>query len=191
MAMLTRCMHIKYRSQKMYTKVNMSLYLLLCHLILFYMYFSSIQEWIEKHCPKWGKEWNISIIRRFIVQQAMQQALEAEEEDWKRNLVIEFVGEEGVDTGGLRREFFSVLFKSSPVFDKGLFSHDSSLLDKKQYLYMGKLVAMAIITGHPGPRCLKDHLVDYILTGKEPQLQSTPAAEISREDIKNAFLEVI
>ena len=34
----------------------------------------------------------------------MKLALEAEEEDWKRNLIIEFVGEEGVDTG-LRRQF--------------------------------------------------------------------------------------
>ena len=33
----------------------------------------------------------------------MKLALEAEEEDWKRNLIIEFVGE-GVDTG-LRRQF--------------------------------------------------------------------------------------
>ena len=56
---------------------------------------------------------------------------------------------------------------------------------------MGKLVAMAILTGHTGTRCLKDYLVDYMLTGKEPKLQSASAAGISREDIKNVVLEVI
>ena len=155
------------------------------------MYFSSFEEWLQKNTPKWDKNWNISVIRRHIVQQAMEQAQEAEHADWMRNFTVEFVGEEGLDTGGLRREFFSLLFKSSPVFEKGVFSHDSSLLENKNYLYMGKFVAMAILTGHPGPRCLNDYIADFIITGKEPDVHSAPAAEITRQDVKHAVLEVI
>ena len=56
---------------------------------------------------------------------------------------------------------------------------------------MVKLVAMAILTGYPGTRCLKDYLVDFMLTGKEPKFQSAPAAGISREDIKNVVLVLV
>ena len=98
--------------------------------------------------------------------------------------VVEFVEEEG-----LLREVFSVLLKKSPIFL--LFSHDALLRDKLHYFYMQKLVAMVVLSGHPGPRCIKDYIVVYIVKGTIPELSDTPAAEMSRDDVNQTVIEVI
>ena len=42
-------------------------------------------------------------------------------------------------------------------------THDHKLLAEKQYLYFGKLVALAVLGGHPTPKQFSDGLVGYIL----------------------------
>jgi hypothetical protein len=120
----------------------------------------------------------------------MAEMEQAPEEEWSRKLAITFVGEDGVDAGGLSREFFSILFEQSPVFEDNLFSFDSSLLEKKQYYYMGRMVVMGILSGHPGPRNLQKHVVDYIIYGKV-NTSDIPDDQIERADALCAMKEVI
>ncbi|KAH3877836.1 hypothetical protein DPMN_001714 [Dreissena polymorpha] len=76
---------------------------------------------------------------------------EAPDTEWNKKLAITFIGEEGVDAGGLTREFFSILFEKSPVFENNLLSFDSQLLQKKHYLLMGQMVVMGVLSGYPRP----------------------------------------
>ena len=56
---------------------------------------------------------------------------------------------------------------------------------------MRKFVAMAVLSGHPGPRCIKDYIVVYIVKATIPELSDTPAAEMSRDDVNQTVIEVI
>ena len=75
--------------------------------------------------------WEIPVIRRLFIKTAMAEMESANEDEWLRQLKIDFIGEEGVDAGGPCREFFSLLFRNTPVFENGGFSLNSELLEKK------------------------------------------------------------
>ncbi|XP_078341565.1 G2/M phase-specific E3 ubiquitin-protein ligase-like isoform X1 [Crassostrea virginica] len=93
-------------------------------------------------------------------------------------LNVIFVGEEGVDAGGLTRDFFSLLFKTTGVFDNENFSVRADLLKKKTYHILGRITAKAIIFGHPGPRCLNAHIANYIINSKEPDIASVQIRDL-------------
>ncbi|BFZ58211.1 Putative E3 ubiquitin-protein ligase [Savitreella phatthalungensis] len=63
-------------------------------------------------------------IRRSHLMEDSIKAIAAREDDLKKRLVVEFVGEEGVDAGGLKKEFFLLLCRQ--LFDPrhGLFERD-------------------------------------------------------------------
>ena len=114
----------------------------------------------------------------------------ANEDEQLRQLKIDFIGEEGVDAGGPCREFFSLLFRNTPVFENGGFSLNSELLEKKHYMYVGRMSSLAIINGHPGPKCINNYLVNYILEGIQPECTLTQLEMISRDDVIEAIKEV-
>ncbi|WAR07778.1 UPL1-like protein, partial [Mya arenaria] len=134
--------------------------------------------------------WTIKVVRRLFSTTAIEQLEETELEDWNKTLRVHFIGEEGVDAGGLQREFFSLLFKGSPVFEGNTFSFKPNLLDKKEYCLIGKAVATAILNGHPGPRCLNQHITKYILEGVEPDFRVIPTDEIQRLDVGAAIKQI-
>ena len=142
---------------------------------------------MEKHLSKY---WDISVIRRNFLETAFEQIRDAEDSDWNRRLKIKFVGEEGIDSGGLTREFFSLVFRLSRIFEDGLLTFDSDMFKNQDYRLMGKLVSMAILHGHTGPRCLQDHLVQFILKGETPDCSSVPIEQVPKEDIRSAIKEV-
>lgn len=119
------------------------------------------------------KPWKIKVVRRMFETTSIEQLEDGDEQDWERPLSIHFIGEEGIDAWGLTREFFSILFKSTKVFEGNTFSVNPQLLDSKQYSLIGKAVAKAIMSGHPGPRCLNQHVARYIILGKEPDFASS------------------
>ncbi|KAK3581808.1 hypothetical protein CHS0354_028815 [Potamilus streckersoni] len=55
---------------------------------------------------------------------------------------------------------------------------------------MGRVVSRAILSGHPGPNCLKSHIVQYILTGEEPNCNEMPIEQLQKEDIVTAVKEI-
>ena len=69
------------------------------------------------------------------------------------------LGEEGVDDGGLSREY-SLFYKQHPAFNR-----EAGSLNHK---FVGQVVAMGIAHGHPGPKCFNLMLSKYILRGELP-----------------------
>jgi hypothetical protein len=118
----------------------------------------------------------------------MEQLDEGSEDDWKGCFRVNFIGEEGLDAGGLRREFFSLLFEKSDLLENNSFCLDAAKLAKKHYKLLGRATALAILYGHPGPQYFNQHITQYIVSGVEPEevhLQS-----IKRQDIVTAVNDV-
>lgn len=128
---------------------------------------------MEQMKMEYEKPWNVKVVRRRFETTSIEQLEDGDEDDWKRPISILFIGEEGIDAGGLSREFFSLLFKTTKVFEGNTFS-----------------VGKAIISGHPGPRCLNHHVTQYILQGQEPDFSNIQTKEIYRADAAKAITDV-
>lgn len=129
--------------------------------------------------------WCVSVLRRLFNTTAMEQLEDASDEDWKHKLKVEFIGEEGIDEGGLSREFFSLLFRISPCFDGNTFSFSSELLKKGHYRLLGKCVAYALALGHPGPRRLQSNVVDYVLQQNKGSFSEAVILNTEMEQVIN------
>ncbi|XP_061597519.1 G2/M phase-specific E3 ubiquitin-protein ligase-like [Cololabis saira] len=77
--------------------------------------------------------------------------------------------EEGVDTGGPKREFLSLLMKKlnqRPIFDGPAESrylvYNATAIREDEYSLVGKMIAVSIVHGGPGPNFLSRDLVSHI-----------------------------
>ena len=118
-------------------------------------------------------------------------------EQLRKELRIEFEGEEGVDAGALRNEFFEVLLRE---MNELLFEgRESSRLPKKdsnlQRLFecAGVIIAHSILQGGPGFPCLCRAAVSYLLhLDKERALQELPSvADIPQNATTMGLLDLI
>lgn len=123
------------------------------------------------------KSWNVCIIRKSLNDTTLEMLADAETKDFYSNLFVKFVGEEGVDAGGLRRELFSLFFKKTTLLQENTFSNDSRSLQNNHYSLLGKMASLALIYGHPGIQRLHETLVTYVLT------EATPSQEVSTMDV--------
>ena len=69
--------------------------------------------------------------RWFVIRRSFLK--EADGSDWQKPPRVEFIGEEGMDVGGLSMELFSLLFKTTEVFEGNNFSVKPKLFDEKHY----------------------------------------------------------
>lgn len=116
--------------------------------------------------------------------------------DFNLPLNIRFTGEEAVDLGGPKREFFSLLFQcleqqrivigSSPCLT---FSHDILAYDRKEYEVCGVLVALSLLNGCSGPHNFCPSLVQYILH-EDKQFCKFEIREIPDPDIRRKCEEI-
>ncbi|KAI9303959.1 hypothetical protein BJ944DRAFT_203547 [Cunninghamella echinulata] len=95
----------------------------------------------------------LSIRRQYLIEDSLRQLVQ-HELDLKKSLRIEFVGEEGVDAGGLRKEWFLLLVRS--LFDPqyGMFTYDQdsglcwfnpgSFENEDQFFLVGLVLGLAI-----------------------------------------------
>ncbi|KAJ2815677.1 putative E3 ubiquitin-protein ligase, partial [Coemansia furcata] len=93
------------------------------------------------------------IRRRCLVEDSLHQ-LATREQDLKKRLKIEFVGEEGVDAGGLAKEWFMLLVRELMNPMHGMFVRESdadacwfnpaSLESSNQYFLVGVVVGLAL-----------------------------------------------
>ena len=143
---------------------------------------------LEKMAEK-EETWIVNIVRTNFVFTAMEELKMANDNDWSSPFRVKFLGEEGIDQGGPRREFFSLLLSNFPVFEGKSFSVDSSFLINKDYNTLGKVTSLAILNGHPGPKRFGEHIVNYILYRKEPE--ACVESDIEREDVLHAIHKVI
>ncbi|KAF6715033.1 G2/M phase-specific E3 ubiquitin-protein ligase [Oryzias melastigma] len=92
----------------------------------------------------------------------------------KKDLFVKFSDdggrlEEGIDTGGPKREFLSLLMKrlsQRPIFDGPTDSryivYNSAAVRENEYSLAGKMISVSIVHGGPGPNFLSKDLVSYI-----------------------------
>ncbi|XP_052094530.1 uncharacterized protein LOC127730269 isoform X2 [Mytilus californianus] len=95
------------------------------------------------------------------------------QDDLHSPLRISFTDEDGVDLGGLRREFWSLFLHkiSSSVFVTGKPGRQTlrdNFIARTQniFFHLGQLVALSIIQDGPGLPIFSDIVTDYILLGK-------------------------
>ena len=128
----------------------------------------------------------VKVSRENLLNDATQQFSKPPDE-LKRPLRVKFKGEEGVDEGGVKREFFLLLTPKLLNLDLGMFTYNKSSrnfwfregmpgMELGVYFeLLGKIVAVAIYNGVildlPFPRCLWRRMV----TGSE---------QVSLEDLK-------
>ncbi|TMW64427.1 hypothetical protein Poli38472_013049 [Pythium oligandrum] len=66
----------------------------------------------------------LRVRRDNVIEDALQQLVRASPETLKKPMKVKFIGEEGVDEGGVRKEFFQILIRQllDPAF--GMFTYD-------------------------------------------------------------------
>ena len=115
----------------------------------------------------------IKVRRSHIWEDAKVKLNRCSEEDLEQVIRVQYVGEPAVDTGGPKRELFTLLHKhmngSNSMFtgesNNKCFSNNVISLEQQDYLKYGRLCAMAIIQGAASPSFFSRPVVDYILYG--------------------------
>ena len=106
-----------------------------------------------------------------------------EDGDLNPRVTVKFIGEEAVDSGEVTREFFSEFFRGFSVYStlvRGAypnvtFRHNLEALSKGLFELFGKLVAIALVNGCPGPHFLTPVVAGFLLgIPQEPQLEEVP-----------------
>ena len=110
-------------------------------------------------------------------------------------LEIEFIGEEGVDGGGVRREFFCIAFEKSPqkLMAGGenmlTFRRDAHKLESKEFETFGKLIALAFLNGCDSPHNWCPNLIQYVLDPDDNEINFDIEA-IPDGEVKAKMLEL-
>ncbi|KAI9518131.1 hypothetical protein NQZ68_039954 [Dissostichus eleginoides] len=117
----------------------------------------------------------------------------------KKDLLVKFSDdegrfEEGLDTGGPKREFLSLLMKElnkRPIFDGPVESrylvYNSTAIREDEYYLAGKMISVSIVHGGPGPNFLSEDLVSYI-SGQSSFKASV--GDITDEEIGKVLQEI-
>ena len=87
----------------------------------------------------------------------------------EKHVRVTFLGESAVDGRGPRREFFMLLMnavRENNSLDGQLTTHvlrhNTTALQNELYLCMGKMIALSIVHGGPGPSFSAGCVVDYL-----------------------------
>ncbi|XP_023154350.2 uncharacterized protein LOC111588293 isoform X1 [Amphiprion ocellaris] len=104
------------------------------------------------------------------------------------------VFEEGIDTGGPRREFLTLLMKhlkDRPIFDgpegHRFLVYNANAVREDEYFMAGKMIAVSIVHGGPGPHFLSEDLVHYL--AGQPSFKAAVSL-ITDEEIGKALREI-
>ncbi|XP_076616604.1 G2/M phase-specific E3 ubiquitin-protein ligase-like [Chaetodon auriga] len=102
--------------------------------------------------------------------------------------------EEGLDTGGPRREFLTLLInhlRNHPIFDgppeRRYLVYNPTAVREDEYYLAGKMIAVSIVHGGPAPHFLSKDLVNHII-GK-PSFSAT-VEDVKDEEIGRALHQV-
>ncbi|XP_011487938.2 G2/M phase-specific E3 ubiquitin-protein ligase isoform X2 [Oryzias latipes] len=104
------------------------------------------------------------------------------------------VFEEGLDAGGPKREFLSLLMKhlrDRPIFDgpegHRFLVYNANAVREDAYYIAGKMIAVSVVHGGPGPHFLSENLVHY-LAGQT--LFRATVASITEDETRKALQEL-
>ncbi|KAF0693070.1 Aste57867_15922 [Aphanomyces stellatus] len=99
----------------------------------------------------------LRVRREFVIPDALQQLVQASSDQLKKPLKVKFVGEEGVDEGGVKKEFFQIIIREllDPNFAMFLSDEETqtlwfncdSLESTMEFELIGILLGLAIYNG--------------------------------------------
>lgn len=138
----------------------------------------------------------INVRRRKVWNDTFEIFRGQDKSDFNLPLNVRFTGEEAVDLGGPKREFFSILFQrleqqrivagSSSYLT---FSHDVLAYEAKEYEIFGVLVALSLLNGCSAPHNLSPSLAQYIIH-QDKKFCTFNTEEIPNPDIRNKCKEI-
>ena len=159
-------------------------------------------ELLRHHCTQTllGPPLCLEVSRENLFSQAVAFYKKASNIQLSRPLQIRFDGEDGVDAGGLKREFFQELFKLVFAPEKGLFEgrprklwpvHNITAFRTRLFKIVGTALAHCIAQCEIGMPFLAEPLVTYFLSDNEDDCISQITIEdMPESDIKCIALEV-
>ncbi|XP_065812428.1 G2/M phase-specific E3 ubiquitin-protein ligase-like [Labrus bergylta] len=99
--------------------------------------------------------------------------------------------EEGLDTGGLTREFLTLLMKHRPIFngpsESRYLVYNSTAVREDEYFLAGKMIAVSIVHGGPASHFLSKDLVNH--TVRKPRFSAT-VEDITDEELGKVLRQV-
>ena len=113
---------------------------------------------------------SLHVRRSYIWEDSQREFTKMTPKEWHPKVKVRFMKEAGEDTGGLSREYFSLIY--SAVLSSGLlvgetpyltFSHNQNALEAGKYNLFGKIVALSLLNGYCGPNNFSQVLTDFIL----------------------------
>ena len=111
----------------------------------------------------------------------------AQPEKLGKNLVVDFVGEEGVDCGAIRSEFFTALLKemNRRLFEGQTFRRIPKKSWGSNHIIAGMIIGHSLIQGGPSFAALSPSVYQFLTTGSEDKvMQSSDLETLPRsEDI--------
>ncbi|XP_016388028.1 uncharacterized protein LOC107723804 [Sinocyclocheilus rhinocerous] len=156
---------------------------------------SLLREFQHMHLS--GSE-NVSIlVSRNKVLQSAKDSVSNSNFPWTKIPLVTFVGEEALDFGGPRREFFRILMmkvqSSLGIFEGQpghlFFTYDQMALEEHKYELAGKLIAWSVAHGGPGLKSLDPCLYQLMCT-QECQLVDFDWHLIPDADIQDKLQKI-
>lgn len=91
--------------------------------------FDEKAEWFYEACQKLKVDFNdgymrINVRRQHLLEDSVDAVMSLSKDDFRKKWIFEFIGEPGLDAGGLTREWFELV--SQQIFDPGLGLWESS-----------------------------------------------------------------
>eukprot|EP00531_Pseudo-nitzschia_arenysensis_P006133 CAMPEP_0116121812 /NCGR_PEP_ID=MMETSP0329-20121206/3892_1 /TAXON_ID=697910 /ORGANISM="Pseudo-nitzschia arenysensis, Strain B593" /LENGTH=859 /DNA_ID=CAMNT_0003615641 /DNA_START=144 /DNA_END=2723 /DNA_ORIENTATION=- len=120
--------------------------------------FDEKTEWFQDTCAKLCVEWNeghmrMNIRRQYLLGDSVDAVMSLSRKDLRKLWRFEFIGEMGIDAGGLAREWFELVCKEIFDPDTGLWT--SSATNQ-----------MSMTINPASEYCCEDHLVYYRFLGR-------------------------
>nr|XP_055024358.1 uncharacterized protein LOC129414352 [Misgurnus anguillicaudatus] len=157
---------------------------------------SLLREFQQSHLSP--KEQVSILVHRNKVLQSAKEAISNSNFSWTKTPLVTFVGEEALDCGGPRREFFRLLMmevqSSLGIFEgkpgQLFFTYDQMALEQHKYELAGKLIAWSVAHGGPGFKAL-DPCLYQLMCIQECPLENFDWCLIPDADIQRKLQKIL
>lgn len=157
---------------------------------------SLLREFQQTHLSN-NQQVSILVSRNGLLQSA-KDAVSNCNFSWTKIPIVIFVGEEALDCGGPRREFFRLLMlevqSSLGIFEGKpghlFFTYDQMALEQHKYELAGKLIAWSVAHGGPGFKAL-DPCLYQLMCIQECPLADFNWRQIPDADIQNKLQKIL
>ncbi|XP_066554863.1 G2/M phase-specific E3 ubiquitin-protein ligase-like [Amia ocellicauda] len=164
---------------------------------LFVFFFNSLDDVLQYLTNKVDvtKTFSICVSRSNLFQRGLQQWQRQKKSSPDGSLQVSFLGEAGIDTGALRKEFFTEMISGieQRFFESGLDKKGKNPIYSVNYLdhkytktvTAGEIMAVSLAQGGPAPTFMREWCFTYLASGDIDQL------ELSSDDVISAYFKDI